>query len=74
MKTFTLMVWLMLPDGSSRLIEAMPVDSQAECINGVADALDRAEKHAASHDLGERWAFDVTCRAGKYEREGESRG
>jgi hypothetical protein len=74
MKTFTLMVWLLLPDGQSRLIEQTPVDTEAACIDGVIEQLVQARAFALEHKFPPGYAFDVTCRAGDYLRDGEERG
>lgn len=73
MKTFTLMVWLLMPGHDAILLESTPVTGEADCINGVSETLGKMEAFAKAHKLTD-YAFDVTCRAGDYEREGERGG
>jgi hypothetical protein len=70
MKTFTLMVWLLLPGQKSIVLENTPMASEADCINGVVESMSKIEEFAKEHKLDD-YAFDVTCRAGDYHREGE---
>lgn len=67
---FVLIVWLMLPGSDPMVMEETPVASEADCINGVAESLDKIEAFAAKHKL-KGYAFDVTCRAGDWREDGD---
>lgn len=64
-----------MPGGQTAVLEETPVANEAACIDGVIEGLEQAAQFAKEHNLHGA-AFDVTCRAGDYDREGapEERG